>query len=68
MPADSYAVAVPMPASWPQEDVRYVQLSAAYEADAAAARQRGWTVTGDGSGRYMDVATRPAAVADMRTG
>ena len=68
LPADFYDVVVPVPADWPQDDVRYVQLSPAYAADAAAARDRGWTVVGDGSGRHLDVATRPAAAADMSTG
>jgi hypothetical protein len=68
LPADFYAVPVPVPASWPQGAVRYVQLSPAYDADAAGARQRGWTVVGDGSGRHLDVVTRPAAVADLSTG
>lgn len=68
LPADFYTVAVPVPPSWPQGDLRYVQLSPAYDADAATARQRGWTVAGDGSGRHLDVVTRPAAVADLSTG
>jgi hypothetical protein len=67
LPADFYAVAVPVPASWPQDDLRYVQLSPAYAADAAEARTRGWAVVGDGSGRHLDVVSRPAAVADMIT-
>ena len=68
LPADFYAVAVPVPADWPHGDVRYVQLSPGYAADAAGARLRGWTVVGDGTGRHLDVATRPAAVADLSTG
>jgi hypothetical protein len=65
LPADFHDVDVPVPESWPQDDVRYVQLSAAYDGDAAEARDRGWTVAGDGTGRHLDVVTRPAAVADL---
>jgi hypothetical protein len=67
LPADFYSVAVPVPPSWPQDDVRYVQLSSAYAADAERARTRGWTVVGDGTGRHLDVVTRRAAVADLST-
>jgi hypothetical protein len=67
LPADFHDYAVPVPDAWPQDDVRYVQLSAAYDADAAEARTRGWTVVGDGSGRHLDVAARPVAVADLVT-
>ena len=67
LPADFYDVAVPVPASWPDDDVHYVQLSPAYDGDAAAARDRGWPVGGDGTGHHLDVVTRPAAVADLVT-
>jgi hypothetical protein len=60
-PADSYDVAVPVPREWPDDDVRYVHLSASYDAAAAAARVRGWTVVGDGTGPHLDVAEAPAA-------
>jgi hypothetical protein len=65
LPADFHDHAVPVPDAWPQDDVRYVQLSAAYDAAAAEARARGWTVVGDGSGRHLDVAARPAPVVDL---
>jgi hypothetical protein len=65
LPADFHDVAVPAPDAWPQDDVRYVQLSPAYDEDAARAGARGWTVLGDGSGRHLDVATRPEHVADL---
>jgi len=42
-----------------------VQLSAAYDGDAAEARSRGWPVVGDGSGSHLDVATDPVRVADL---
>jgi hypothetical protein len=67
LPADFYDVAVPVPAVWPHDDARYVQLSPAYDADAASARERGWSVAGDGTGRHLDVVTRPVAVADLIT-
>lgn len=65
LPADFYDVAVPVPECWPDGDVRYVQLSAAYDGDAAAARERGWQVAGYRDGSHLDVATRPAVVADL---
>ena len=65
LPAGFYEVAVPVPERWPDADVRYVQLSAAYDADAAAARERGWQVRGYRDGSHLDVATRPAVVADL---
>ena len=65
LPADFYDVAVPVPHSWPQEGARYVQLSEAYDGDAAEARARGWTVVGGPGGAHLDVATRPGAVADL---
>jgi hypothetical protein len=63
LPADLWAagVAVPPLTAGP----RYVHLSAAYDADAAAARERGWPVLGDGRGAHLDVATDPARVAAL---
>jgi hypothetical protein len=65
LPADFYDVAVPAPDRWPDDDVRYVHLSPAYAAEAAAARARGWTVVGDGTGEHLDVANDPRRVADL---
>lgn len=65
LPADFYDVAVPVPAGWPEDGARYVQLSAAYDAAAAEAGHRGWPVTGDGAGSHLDVATSPGRVADL---
>jgi hypothetical protein len=65
LPADFYDVAVPVPAEWPDDDVRYVHLSASYDAEAAAARARGWTVAGDGTGAHLDVANDPGRVAHL---
>ena len=67
LPADFYDVAVPVPAAWPDGDVRFVQLSPAYDAAAAEARARGWAVSGDGTGSHLDVARAPAAVAALVT-
>ena len=57
-----YAEAVPVPASWPPARVGYLQLSPAYDADAAEAAARGWPVRSL-PGRHLDLATRPAEVA-----
>ena len=65
LPAGFYDVAVPVPDRWPEGGARYVQLSPAYDADAADARARGWAVVGDGTGGHLDVATDPVRVADM---
>jgi hypothetical protein len=65
LPADFYDVAVPVPAEWPDDDVRYVHLSASYDAEAAVARARGWMVVGDGTGAHLDVANEPGRVADL---
>lgn len=65
LPADFYDVAVPVPGSWPEDGARYVQLSAAYDGDAAEARARGWPVDGGADGAHLDVATEPARVADL---
>ncbi|MGY1616380.1 hypothetical protein ACI797_06495 [Geodermatophilus sp. SYSU D00691] len=65
LPADFYDVAVPLPGAWPEDGARYVQLSAAYDEDAAAAASRGWPVAGDGRGGHLDVVTDPARVADL---
>lgn len=68
LPADFYDIAVPVPASWPEAGARYVQLSAAYDSDAAEARARGWPVGGGRDGTHLDVATQPARVADLLLG
>ncbi|MGY1707329.1 MerR family DNA-binding transcriptional regulator [Geodermatophilus sp. SYSU D00697] len=44
-------VDVPVPDRWPGGDVRYVQLSAAYDRDAAAARARGGRCAATGAAR-----------------
>lgn len=68
LPADFYDVAVPVPAGWPEDGARYVQLSGAYDGAAGEARDRGWPVAGDGAGSHLDVAVRPERVVDLVLG
>jgi hypothetical protein len=65
LPGDFYEQAVPVPQSWPEDGARYVQLSEAYDADAAQARARGWQVTGSSRGAHLDVATDPVRIAAL---
>ncbi|HEY6748591.1 MAG TPA: hypothetical protein VI357_23085 [Mycobacteriales bacterium] len=53
---------VPVPASWPPPRVGYLQLSPAYDAEAAGAADQGWPVR-TLPGQHLDLATRPADVA-----
>jgi hypothetical protein len=53
---------VPVPVSWPPPRVGYLQLSPAYEAEAAGAADGGWPVRML-PGEHLDLATRPAEVA-----
>ena len=57
-----YAEPVPVPASWPPARVGYLQLSPAYDDDAAEAAARGWPVR-TLAGQHLDLATRPTEVA-----
>lgn len=57
-----HAESVPVPVSWPPGRVGYLQLSPAYDADAAEAAARGWAVR-TLPGKHLDLATRPAEVA-----
>ncbi|SFP40641.1 hypothetical protein SAMN05660464_3108 [Geodermatophilus dictyosporus] len=63
LPADLWSTGVPVPPL--AAEARYVHLSPAYDQDAAAARDRGWPVGGDGRGAHLDVATDPARVARL---
>ncbi|MGY1642990.1 hypothetical protein ACI782_17940 [Geodermatophilus sp. SYSU D00703] len=65
LPGDFFDVAVPVLDRRPDDDVSYVQLSPAYDRDAAAARARDWVVPGDGSGAHLDVATGSVRVAGL---
>ena len=62
LPRAFYAEPVPVPASWPPGRVGYLQLSPAYDDDAAQAAVRGWPVR-TRAGGHLDLATRPAEVA-----
>ncbi|MFL6128151.1 MAG: hypothetical protein ACJ73E_03695 [Mycobacteriales bacterium] len=62
LPRAFYAEPVPVPASWPPARVAYLQLSPAYDADAAEAAARGWPVR-TLPGRHLDLVSRPAEVA-----
>lgn len=59
---DFYAEAVPVPADWAPPRVGYLQLSAAYDADAAEAARRGWPVRAL-LGTHLDMVSRPAEVS-----
>ncbi|WP_146146069.1 alpha/beta hydrolase [Geodermatophilus tzadiensis] len=63
LPADLWSTGVPVPPL--AAEARYVHLSPAYDGDAAAARDRGWPVAGDGRGAHLAVATDPARVAAL---
>lgn len=53
---------VPVPVSWPPPRVGYLQLSPAYDTEAAGATDHGWPVR-TLLGEHLDLATRPAGVA-----
>jgi hypothetical protein len=62
LPRAFYDESVPVPASWPPRRVAYLQLSPAYDADAAEAAARGWPVRSI-PGHHLDLAPRPDLVA-----
>lgn len=62
LPRAFYDGSVPVPASWPPPRVAYLQLSPAYDADAAQAAARGWPVRSI-PGRHLDLVTRADLVA-----
>lgn len=53
---------VPVGSGWEPHVRGYVQLSDAYDAEAAEARQRGWQVV-PVPGRHLDLLRRPEPVA-----
>lgn len=57
-----FQVAVPVPQDWEPARRGYLQLSAAYEAEASAARERGWAVERV-EGRHIDLLARPDRVS-----
>lgn len=65
LPADFYEIVVPVPAAWPEDGARYVQLSPAYDGAAAEARARGWPTVGGSAGAHLGVASQPARVTDL---
>ena len=67
VPLAYFTDSVPLIASWPAGHNGYVQLSEAYDADAAAARDRGWPVV-NLNGQHLDIVCRAAeVVAAIRT-
>lgn len=59
---DFWAEPVPVPAGWAAMRAGYLQLSAAYQAEAAEAARRGWPVRSL-PGEHLDLLRRPAEVA-----
>lgn len=62
LPETFFDVAVPAPVGWEPAIRGYLQLSPAYDADTARARQRGWQ-TMSLPGRHLDLLSDPAPVA-----
>ncbi len=72
LPADFYEEAIPAPAGWEPSIVRYLQLTGAYDAEAADARARGWQVvlpteTGLSAPTHLSVMTAPQVLVDLLT-
>jgi len=61
VPRALYDEAVPVPDGWSDRPAAYLQLSPAYDAEAAEARRRGWPVERL-TGGHLDLATRPSDV------
>lgn len=63
-----YDTALDVPENWSDRRVAYLQLSAAYDPEAAHAAERGWPVRRRAGG-HLDTATRPddvaAAIVDL---
>jgi hypothetical protein len=55
---------IAVPAGWDSRPVTYVQLSGAYDDDAAACAARGWPVARL-PGQHLDIVTRPAEIAGL---
>jgi hypothetical protein len=62
LPLAFYDERVPVPPSWPPARVGYLQLSPAYDAQAAGAAAQGWPVR-IRPGEHLDLATHPAEIA-----
>jgi hypothetical protein len=63
LPRAFYDEQVPVPPTWPPPRVGYLQLSPGYDEDAQGARDQGWPVR-TLPGLHLDLATRPADVAE----
>jgi hypothetical protein len=63
LPAAFYDVDIPVPDGWTELDVGYVCLSPAYDAAAAEATSRGWTVQRL-AGLHLDIVRQPEAVVE----
>lgn len=63
VPLALYETAILVPPDWCDRDLAYLQLSDAYESDAAAARARGWRAV-ERTGGHLDHMTRPSEIAD----
>ena len=62
LPLDFFRSEVAVPPGWPDTPCAYLQLSPAYDAEAADARARGWSVA-ERAGTHLDPATRPVPTA-----
>jgi hypothetical protein len=62
LPRSFYDATIELPHGWPARPAAYLQLSPAYDAEAARARRWGWlTVRVDG--QHLDVVVRPGVIA-----
>lgn len=62
LPITFYDTAIDVPKDWARPWAGYLQLSQAYESQAATAAERGWPVRRR-TGRHLDTATRPEEIA-----
>jgi hypothetical protein len=62
LPLEFFRTDVPVPPDWPGTPSGYLRLSAAYDAEAADAEARGWTVV-RADGTHVDIANSPDATA-----
>jgi hypothetical protein len=63
LPLGYFEERVPVPPAWTARPAAYLRLSAAYAADAAAARDRGWAVDEIDAG-HLHLVVDPAGVTD----
>lgn len=67
LPGEFFTEPVPVPAGWEPALVAYVQLSEAYDDEAAEAGRRGWTVDRVAGAHHLTPFTDPAAVVEAVT-